>query len=183
MTAGDLVAYSVFDLGESLEYNYQQVSSISRTSMFIIVGLATYAVAQGAAAVMVLVAVWWQQRRSHRAAGGVLASLREQLNQLALGLDLSRLDMVAVIGSDSATGGDAEIADQRLYEAALVTAWREVDALESLPARYQRTPEWEERVNQIQRLVDYLKLRDQTTVDRAEQLLRSATETRYLGSK
>ncbi|MCT4574244.1 hypothetical protein N3930_45745, partial [Bacillus thuringiensis] len=72
----------------------------------------------------------------------------------------------------SETGGQAEQADQRLYEMGLVTAWREVDALERLPRREQRGEAWEARVRHVQRLVETLSTRRADVSRRAEELLR-----------
>ncbi|GAB3192898.1 hypothetical protein [Nesterenkonia suensis] len=105
-----------------------------------------------------------------------LAGLRSRIDELALGLDLSRLDMVAVLGGDSPTAGRAEEADQRLHEAALVTAWREVQALERLPRREQRGEDWESRVVHVEKLIDTLAARETDVTTRAEELLRTQRE-------
>ena len=81
--------------------------------------------------------------------------------------------MVAVLGGDDGDYGDAAEADQRLYEAALVTAWREVQVLESLPRSQQRGPEWTSRVAHMDRLVESLSERDVDVAQRALALVRS----------
>ncbi|WFP16358.1 hypothetical protein [Citricoccus muralis] len=78
--------------------------------------------------------------------------------------------MVAVLGGES---GDAAVADQRLYESSLVTAWREVQHLEDLPRAEQSGEDWESRVRYVQRLVDTLAQRDRDVADRANELLRA----------
>ncbi|GAA3800224.1 hypothetical protein GCM10022241_24660 [Micrococcus endophyticus] len=57
-----------------------------------------------------------------------------------LDLDLQRLDAVAVLGRGPAA--DAREAEQRLWESALVSAWREADEIERLPLPQQ----WDEDV-------------------------------------
>lgn len=114
----------------------------------------------------------WRRRAGSAAARRSLRGLQQQLHQLALGLDVSRIDMVAVIGSDSPTDGQAEEAAQRLYEATLVTAFREIRELTSLPRREQRGAEWEARVERTQKLVDMLTSRELAVTDRADAVLR-----------
>ena len=73
-------------------------------------------------------------------ARGTVARARGRLERLMLDLDLQRLDAVAVLGRGPAA--DAREAEQRLWESALVSAWREADEIERLPLPQQ----WDEDV-------------------------------------
>lgn len=108
-----------------------------------------------------------------------LKRLQGQLEQLALGLDMQQLDMVAVLGGRSSHRGAAEEADQRLYESTLATAWRNLRYLRTLPRSQQMGPGWRTRVASLDRLVDSLSDRSATVSTRAEALLR---QTRGSGS-
>ncbi|GAA1174459.1 hypothetical protein [Nesterenkonia xinjiangensis] len=173
ITLGDQVANTLQDLGRAMEYNHQESVKVDTTSLFWLVAVAVWTGAQ--TLLMIGVAVVEAGRRGigTRRVRRQLAGLRGRLDDLALGLDLSRLDMVAVLGADSATDGRAEQADQRLHEAGLVTAWREVQALERLPRREQRGADWESRVTHVEKLIDTLAARETDVATRAEELLRT----------
>lgn len=165
------VAYDLKDLGRAMEYNHLTVDNVSPAAVFWAVGVSVWT---GLMTVLMLVAAALEAGRRRQGTAAVrqeLAGLREDLDGLALGLDLSRLDLVAVLGSGSETGGRAEQADQRLYESALVTAWREVMALERLPRREQRGAAWEARVRHVQRLVETLTAQRADVARRADELL------------
>lgn len=166
-----LVSFDLLDLGRIMEYNHQETGPENTSGIFWTVVLAFWAAAQTLVLVGVAVVESGRRRAGTRASRAQLKDLRHQLDQLALGLDLSRLDMVAVLGQES--DGDAEVADQRLYESSLVTAWREVQTLEDLPRREQRGEDWESRVRYVQRLVDTLAQRDRDVARRAIELLRT----------
>ncbi|GAA1658271.1 hypothetical protein GCM10010977_09600 [Citricoccus zhacaiensis] len=173
VSLGWRVAYELEDLGRAMEYNRLTVDNVSPAAVFWAVFLSAWT---GILTVIMLGLAVIEAGRRRVGTATVrrqLSGLRTDLEQLALGLDLSRLDMVAVLGLDSATGGRAEQADQRLYESALVTAWREVDALERLPRREQRGEAWEARVNHVRRLVTTLATQQADVARRADELLRS----------
>ncbi|MGW9550830.1 hypothetical protein ACWG8W_07230 [Citricoccus zhacaiensis] len=173
VSLGWRVAYELEDLGRAMEYNRLTVDNVSPAAVFWAVFLSAWT---GILTVIMLGLAVIEAGRRRVGTATVrrqLSGLRTDLEHLALGLDLSRLDMVAVLGLDSATGGRAEQADQRLYESALVTAWREVDALERLPRREQRGEAWEARVNHVRRLVTTLATQQADVARRADELLRS----------
>ncbi|NUL47266.1 hypothetical protein F7P69_18980 [Cellulosimicrobium funkei] len=173
VSIGRWIAYELEDLGRAMEYNQLTVDNVSPAAVFWAVFLSAWT---GILTVIMLCLAGVEASRRRVGTAAVrrqLAELRTDLEQLALGLDLSRLDMVAVLGLDSETGGRAEQASQRLYESALVTAWREVDALERLPRREQRGEAWEARVRHVQRLVTTLTTQQADAARRADALLRS----------
>ncbi|MEW1980255.1 hypothetical protein AB0333_04895 [Citricoccus sp. NPDC079358] len=173
VSIGWWISYELEDLGRAMEYNHLTVDQVSPAAVFWAVFFSAWT---GILTVIMLglaVVEAGRRRVGTAAVRRQLAGLRTDLEQLALGLDLSRLDMVAVLGLDSATGGRAEQADQRLYESALVTAWREVDALERLPRREQRGEAWEARVRHVRRLVTTLATQQADVARRADALLRS----------
>ncbi|WP_344685871.1 hypothetical protein, partial [Actinocorallia glomerata] len=173
ITLGDQVANTMQDLGRAMEYNHQESVKVDTTSLFWLVAVSVWAGAQTLLMIGVAVAEAGRRGIGTRRVRHQLAGLRSRLDELALGLDLSRLDMVAVLGGDSPTGGRAEQADQRLHEAALATAWREVQALERLPRREQRGEDWESRVAHVETLIDTLAARETDVAVRAEELLRT----------
>ncbi|GAA2524595.1 hypothetical protein GCM10009860_00440 [Microbacterium mitrae] len=171
--AGWIVADQMSELGRQMEYNNLRKQTLAPAAMFWTVALATWAGAQA-----VTIAAWSIAQLARRGAGTrstrrALRELREQLNKLALGLDLSMLDAVAVLGSSDGHGGKAAEADQHLYESMLLTAWREVQELESLPRRLQRGPEWRARVERMRAVITTLAERDTAVADRAMQMIRS----------
>lgn len=171
VSIGWWVAYDLKDLGRTMEYNHLSVDNVSPAAVFWAVSVSAWT---GLLTVLLLVLAALEAGRRRQGTAAVrreLEGLRSDLNGLALGLDLSRLDLVAVLGSDSETGGRAEQADQRLYESALVTAWREVMALERLPRREQRGAAWESRVRHVQRLVATLTTQRADAAQRADELL------------
>ncbi|XKH52834.1 FUSC family protein [Citricoccus nitrophenolicus] len=173
VSIGWWISYELEDLGRAMEYNHLTVDQVSPAAVFWAVFFSAWT---GILTVIMLglaVVEAGRRRVGTAAVRRQLAGLRTDLEQLALGLDLSRLDMVAVLGLDSATGGRAEQAAQRLYESALVTAWREVDALERLPRREQRGEAWEARVSHVRRLVTTLANQQADVARRADALLRS----------
>ncbi|GAA1126908.1 hypothetical protein [Citricoccus alkalitolerans] len=173
VSIGWWIAYELEDLGRAMEYNRLTVDQVSPAAVFWAVFLSAWT---GILTIIMLSLAGVEAGRRRMGTAAVrrqLAGLRTDLEQLALGLDLSRLDMVAVLGLDSATGGRAEQAGQRLYESALVTAWREVDALERLPRREQRGEAWEARVRHARRLVTTLATQQADVARRADELLRS----------
>lgn len=170
LTAADLVPYELQKLGRIMEYNHQETGPENTSGIFWTVALAFWAGAQTLVLAGVAVVESGRRRAGTRASRAQLKDLRAQLDRLALGLDLSRLDMVAVLGGES---GDAAVADQRLYESSLVTAWREVQHLEDLPRAEQSGEDWESRVRYVQRLVDTLAQRDRDVAHRANELLRA----------
>lgn len=173
MMLGDRIYNDLGNLGMAMEYNHQESQQVSGTHVFWLTAVAAW----GGLQMLVIIGTAMLDRAGRRfgalGARRQLSSLREKLNTLALGLDLSRLDMVAVLGGDSATGGGAEEADQRLYEAGLVTALRQVQALERMPARKMSGEDWMQRVQDVEAIIDNLAARDRETAQRAEELLTS----------
>ncbi len=173
LPAGDLVASQLTELGRQLEYNDLRVAGLPASALFWTVALATWTGVQ-----VLAVAGWCVAQLIHRNAGsrrarGDLRTLREKLNALALGLDLSRLDAVAVLGAADGHRGAAAEADQALYETMLFTAWREVQELETLPRREQRGSEWLVRVERMRTTIDALAARESEVGERALALIRS----------
>lgn len=170
---GEQLAYDLTELGRVMEYNHQETQQVSGTQIFWLSAVTAWGAIQ---MLMIIGAAVMEQVGKRFGSFGAqrqLRNLRQQLNALSLGLDLSRLDMVAVLGGDSATGGRAEQSDQRLYEAGLVTALREVQALERLPRKQKRGEAWVRRVEDAQRIIDSLSAREKQTSEQAEALLRS----------
>lgn len=171
--AGSLVASRMSDLGREMEYNHLRRAALPASTVFWTVALATWTGVQAVAMVGWSIVQLLLRNAGSRTARKQLRELREKLNKLALGLDLSRLDAVAVLGSADGHRGKAAEADQQLYETMLFTAWREVQALESLPRREQRGQEWRTRVERMRTVIDSLAERDAAVTERALTLVRS----------
>ena len=108
--------------------------------------------------------------RGHGRTGRALRAVRGRLERLMLGLDTRRLSAVAVLGAGPA--GSPQEASQRLYETALVAAWREAEELGALPWGLQRRPAVVERAEALQRRVEELDRQDEDVRRRAERFLR-----------
>lgn len=177
MMLGDHIYIDLGDLGREMEYNHQESAQVSGTQVFWLTVVAVW----GGLQMLVIIgtALLDQVDRRFGALGArqQLKGLREKLNKLALGLDLSRLDMVAVLGGDSDTDGRAEEADQRLYEAGLVTALRQVQSLERMPGRKMSGEDWAQRIEDVEAIIDNLAARERETAQRAEELLSSQRES------
>lgn len=171
--AGSLVASRMTDLGREMEYNDLRLAGLPASALFWTVALATWTGAQVLAMAGWAVALLIHRNAGSRRARGDVRALREKLNTLAMGLDLSRLDAVAVLGSADGHQGDAAEADQALYETMLFTAWREVQALETLPRREQRGQEWLARVGRMRATITALAARETEVSERALTLIRS----------
>lgn len=172
-TIGFIVASELSELASNMEYNHQESVDFNPEALFWAV---TITISTATLAVLLIIVALAQaliHRSTSAAARGKLGAIQDRLNQLALGLDLSRIDMVAVLGGDRGTSSQAAEADQRLYEAALVTAWRQVQVLDSAPRAQQRRPEWVSRVENLDRLVRMLSQRDTDVAQRALELVRS----------
>lgn len=174
MPAGSAIAYDLFDLGRAMEYNHMQTANVEPSTVF---WMTTLSVWTGLITVVILgaaVADSARRRVGNREARKQLKALSSKLNDLAIGLDMARLDLVAVLGGEeSETGGSAEQSEHRLYEAGLVTAWREVEDLTSLPSKEQKGAAWDARVAQVHDLVEMLSTRSEDISARADDLLRS----------
>lgn len=107
--------------------------------------------------------------RGHGRTGRALRQARGRLEQLMLGRDEREISAVAILGAGPA--GSAQEAGQRLYESALVTAWREAEALASLPAGSQRRPEIVRRAEALRDRVEDLARQDGDVRRRAERFL------------
>ncbi|MGO3090380.1 MAG: hypothetical protein ACTII7_11960 [Galactobacter sp.] len=174
MLIGDTLTYDLGELARAMEYNHLESSNVDPKSVFWMTSISAWT------GIMTLGVLWaavqgaLRQRTGNKQVRAQLGTLRTELNNLALGLDMTRLDLVAVLGGEkSATGGDAEESEQRLYEAGLVTAWRELDALEGLPRKLQKGEDWNARMGHVRQLVDMLGTRSEGISARTEQLLRS----------
>jgi hypothetical protein len=171
--AGWIVASEMIKLGRQLEYNDLRISSLTPATLFWVVALATWTGVQTLSMIVWSLAQVLLRGAGSRRARAQLRALRDKLNTLALGLDLSRLDAVAVLGTADGHRGHAAEADQQLYETVLFTAWREVQALETLPRREQRGPEWRHRVERMGTVIDALAVREAGVAERALVLIRS----------
>lgn len=170
---GDHVVWEVGQLGTAMEYNHQEFAQVSGSQVFWLSSVTAWGGLQMLLILGGAVAGQLERRFGSLRAQRQLGQLRAQLNELSLGLDLSRVDMVAVIGGDSGSGGRAEQADQRLYEAGLVTALRQVQAMERLPRRQKRGDQWVNQVEDAQRVIDGLTARERDVSARAQLLLDS----------
>lgn len=101
-----------------------------------------------------------------------LRHVRTQLSELALGLDDSRLNAVAMLGSGSAAT-HAE-SDQRIFEGALAMAWRMADDLAARSLSERLGKEYVADVEKLELLVKLLSIRD-TDVNRRTRSLLDAT--------
>lgn len=176
LPVGSEVASTLTDLGTEMEYNQQRAAGISASTLFWMVAIAVWTGVQAVAlaALSLLEAV--RRTVGTGRTRGELRAMRKTLNGLALGLDLSRLDAVAVLGgSDNPDKQEREVAeiDQHLYETVLLTAWRDVEELEQTPRREQRTSEWRARVERLRRVIDSLGERETDVAERALTLIRS----------
>ncbi|KZE90544.1 hypothetical protein AVP41_00063 [Microbacterium sp. TNHR37B] len=171
--AGWLVASRLADLGREMEYNNLRLAGVSPTALYWTVALATWTGVQALAMIAWSLLQIVRRDAGSRRARAQLRALRERLNALALGLDLSRLDAIAVLGNADGHRGQAAEADQQLYETVLFTAWREVQALEGLPRREQRGPEWRARVERMSAVIDSLTAREASVTERALTFIRS----------
>ncbi|GAA1885226.1 hypothetical protein GCM10009715_34310 [Paeniglutamicibacter psychrophenolicus] len=101
-----------------------------------------------------------------------LRKVREDLDALALGLDDSRLNTVAVLGAGSAaTRADA---DQRIFERALAMAWRMADDLAARPLSQRLGADYVARIEQLAALVSTLGIRDADARRRTRAVLDAA---------
>ena len=107
--------------------------------------------------------------RGHGRTGRALRAARGRLEELMVGLDESRLSAVAVLGAGPA--GSPEEAGQRLYESALVAAWREAEELAGLPWARQRSASVVARAESLEHRVEDLARQDEDVKARAERFL------------
>lgn len=170
---GDAIGYELSDLGRQMEYNNQRGLDIEPSTLFWIVAVAVWTGAQALAVTGVALAQVVRHGASTRRARRQLGVLREKLNRLALDLDLTRLDAVAVLGTVDGHRGDVADIDQHLSETMLLTAWREVQELEELPRRMQRGQEWRARVARLSSVIDALTDRNADVAANALILIRS----------
>lgn len=178
---GEEIGFELGSLGAQMETTHREVHGASPTAVF---WLTTVTVWTGVVVAGLLILVLrdaLHSRAGTREARRTLAILRRRMDELALGLDLARIDLVAVLGgaeapgtaeARGAAGGAAEEAEQRLHEAGLAMAWRQADALERLPRNEQRGSRWTSRVEDLDRMVETLASRREEISARAERLLR-----------
>lgn len=101
-----------------------------------------------------------------------LRRLRRRLDDLALGLDDSRLNTVAVLGAGpAATSAEA---DQRIFERALAVAWRMADDIAARPLSQRLGTDYLLQIDKLQDLVDKLGIRDAEAQRRSHELLDAA---------
>ncbi|MDO5745864.1 MAG: hypothetical protein Q4P23_15525, partial [Micrococcaceae bacterium] len=98
-----------------------------------------------------------------------LRRVRKDLDSLALGLDDSRLNTVAVLGSGSASTY-AE-ADQRIFERALAMAWRMADELAARPLAARLGADYVAQIERLGVLVSTLGIRDSDAQRRTDELM------------
>jgi hypothetical protein len=167
------VSGQLLELGRTLEYNHLETVEEDAGGVFWALSLAVWSALQLLLVLGGAVVDAVRDTRGSLAARRALAGIRGDLERLALGLDLSELDMVAVLGAGTGERGDAAQAEQRLYEMSLMTAWRQARALESLPRSMQRGPEWQAQVAGLRQLVTTLSERDADVSERALEAIRA----------
>lgn len=101
--------------------------------------------------------------------GRRLRTVRRELGQLLLELDRTRLDRVAVLGAGPA--GSPQEAEQRLYERALDSAWRDAEDLGNLTIGQRLRGQAEPRLDRLEQAVALLEDRDSDVAGRASRLL------------
>ena len=84
-------------------------------------------------------------------------------------LDRTRLDRVAVLGAGPA--GSPQEAEQRLYERALDSAWRDAEDLGNLTIGQRLRGQAEPRLDRLEQAVALLEDRDSDVAGRASRLL------------
>ncbi|GAA3302534.1 hypothetical protein [Glutamicibacter nicotianae] len=94
---------------------------------------------------------------------------RRQLEQLAMGLEDSQINAVAVLGASEA--GTADEAGQRLFERALMMAWREAEELSSMTLGQRLQAGYAQRAAHLAQLVALLGERDADVARRAKALV------------
>lgn len=101
-----------------------------------------------------------------------LRLVRRDLHALALGLDESRLNTLAVLG----TGGAATSAeaDQRIFDRALAVAWRMAQELETTVLTRRHGAAYAARIQKLADLVAQLGIRDADAARRTRELLGAA---------
>ncbi|MCV9993515.1 DUF5129 domain-containing protein [Paeniglutamicibacter sp. ZC-3] len=105
-----------------------------------------------------------------------LRRIRRDLQDLALRLDDSRLNTVAVLGAGSSTDG-AE-AGQRIFERALAMAWRMADGLDARPLSQRLGADYPRQIDQLENLVSTLGIRDADAARRTRELLEASRPQR-----
>ncbi|MGQ3383562.1 hypothetical protein [Glutamicibacter sp. TV12E] len=98
-----------------------------------------------------------------------LQQARRRLERLALGLDDSQINAVAVLGASES--GHADEAGQRLFERALMMAWREAEELSAMSLSERLGSGYAARADHLQRLVALLGERDEDVAKRARDLV------------
>jgi len=98
-----------------------------------------------------------------------LEKTRKRLEHLALGLEDSQINAVAVLGAT--TSSRADEAGQRLSERALMMAWREAEELSSMSLSQRMGSGFAARTTHLERLVALLDERDADVAKRARELV------------
>lgn len=102
--------------------------------------------------------------------------VRQDLEALALDLDDSRLNTVAVLGAGPAASS-AE-ADQRIFERALAMAWRMAEELGTSPWSQRHGAAYVAQIEKLEGLVARLGIRDADAARRTRELLDAALTDR-----
>lgn len=102
--------------------------------------------------------------------------VRHDLEALALDLDDSRLNTVAVLGAGPAASS-AE-ADQRIFERALAMAWRMAEELGASPWSQRHGAAYVAQIDKLEGLVARLGIRDADAARRTRELLDAALTNR-----
>lgn len=166
------VASAVRDVGRLVQNNDQVKPTVNPLLLFALRALAVFL---GALALTMVGsyggAVSMALGRFGRNAD-TLRQLRGQLNNLALGLDDSRINAVAMLGKGpSAPSAES---DQRIYESALAMAWRIADDLAARPLSQRLSAAYVADVERLEQLVAALMIREGDVQRRTRKLLDTA---------
>lgn len=157
------------DLAHGLENNGLNKGEVNNTLLLV---LLTSSIALGLLTLLQIViyggSISLRLGRFGRNASTV-RQLCDELDALALGLDDSRINAVALLGQGSAANR-AE-SDQRIFERSLALAWRMADELGSWSLSQGLTDEYEARVERLSALVSALSARDGDIERRTRNLL------------
>ncbi len=165
------VANAAEDYVQTLARNsYVEQDFGTATLFWILTGLIFFTVLNAVQALIFLLGATTRVSRLGRGATQ-LAKAKRRLEGLALGLDDSQLNAVAVLGARGSRSADET--GQRLFERALAMAWREAEELEALPLSERLRADYAARAAQLERLAALLEQRDTDVAHRALELVRA----------
>ncbi|WP_218711687.1 DUF5129 domain-containing protein [Arthrobacter sp. BF1] len=170
---GDItVARTIENLALGIQENSYQEPEVNTFWLFVLLALSI-----GLGTVTLILAISYGGVMSTKLGrfgrnSATLRQVRTQLNELALGLDDSRLNAVAMLGSGSAATS-AE-SDQRIFEGALAMAWRMADDLAARSLSGRLGEEYVADVEKLELLVKMLSIRDTDVNQRTRALLGAA---------